>query len=202
MNPCIILLIILIWLYLLRVTKRAGLDAWRFFIGCLGLFIMLMVWLRPVLTMPLARLVSAISGFVGDFTGAYSAYFKYGIIFIDSVEGSITLQIDMECSGIIEICAFLSLLLFFDVYNRSEKMLVGILGTSYLILCNAIRITVICLSVRLFGVSAYYVVHTFIGRILFYLLSILLYYYVFTKPQVIRMKVGNITYGHSPEKAT
>ena len=202
MNPVVVALIVLVWLYLLRILRKAGLNAWRFLAGCLGLFVMLMAWVQPVLTMPLARLVSAVSGFVGDLTGAYSAYFKYGIIFISAAEGFISLQIDMECSGIIEISAFLSLLLFFDVYSRSEKILVGILGTSYLILCNAVRITIICLSVRLFGISAYYIVHTFIGRILFYLLSILLYYYVFTKPQVIRMKVGIITYGHSPEKAS
>ena len=202
MNHVVVALIVLVWLYLLRILRKAGPNAWRFLAGCLGLFVMLMAWVQPVLTMPLARLVSAVSGFVGDLTGAYSAYFKYGIIFISAAEGPISLQIDMECSGIIEISAFLSLLLFFDVYGRSEKILVGILGTSYLILCNAVRITIICLSVRLFGISAYYIVHTFIGRILFYLLSILLYYYVFTKPQVIRMKVGIITYGHSPEKAS
>lgn len=202
MSPVVIALTVLAWLYLLRILRKAGLNAWRFLAGCLGLFIMLTVWVQPVLTMPLARLVSAISGFVGDLTGAYSAYYKYGIIFISTAEGSVSLQIDMECSGIIEVCAFLSLLLFFDVYNRSEKVLVGIFGISYLILCNAVRITVICMSVRLFGPSAYYIVHTFIGRILFYLLSILLYFYAFTKPQVIRMKVGIITYGHSPEKTS
>lgn len=202
MSPAVIVSLIAAWCYLLHILRKAQLNAWRFLAGCLGLFLMLMVWVQPLLTMPLSRMVAAISGLAGDLTGAYSAYFKYGIIFINTTEGSISLQIDLECSGIIEISAFLSLLLFFDVYTRGEKVLVGILGTSYLILCNALRITVICLSVRLFGISAYYIVHTFVGRILFYLLSILLYYFVFTKPQVIRMKVGIITYGHSPEKVS
>lgn len=194
MNPILIVLFILAWLYLLHILHKAGLNAWLFLVGSLGMFIWLMIWVQPVLTMPLARLVCTLSGFVGDFTGTYTAYFKYGIIFIHTVGGSISLQIDMECSGIIEISAFLSLLVFFNVYSRSEKALVGILGTAYLILCNALRITVICLSVRLFGISAYYIMHTFVGRILFYVLSILLYYFVFTKPQIIRMKVGIITY--------
>ncbi len=200
MSPVVIALIVLAWGYLLHVLKKADLGAWRFLAGCLGLFVMLMVWVQPYLTMPLARLVAALAGFVGDATGAYAAYFKYGIIFITTAQGSVSLQIDLECSGIIEIGAFLSLLAFFNVYSRGEKLLVGIVGTGYLMLCNALRITVICLSVRCFGVGAYYVMHTFVGRILFYLLSILLYYFVFTKPQVIRMKVGIITYGHSAEK--
>lgn len=201
MSPWIAALIVLVWLYLLRILRKAKLNAWRFLVGSLGLFVMLMVWVQPVLTMPLARLVSTLAGFVGDLTGAYSAFFKYGIIFIETAGGgSITLQIDMECSGIIEIGAFLSLLLFFDVYTRGEKVLVGIVGTGYLMLSNALRVTVICMSVRLFGVQAYFFVHTFVGRILFYALSILLYYYVFTKPQIIRMRVGNITYGTTPDK--
>ena len=201
MSPIVIALIIAAWLYLLHILNKAGLTSWRYLAGSLGLFLMLMVWVQPVLTMPMARLVSTLAGFPGDLTGAWSAFFKYGILFIHAKAGSISLQIDMECSGIIEICAFLSLLVFFRVYTRGERVLVGILGSAWLILCNALRITVICLSVRLFGISAYYVVHTFVGRILFYFLSILLYYFVFTKPQVIRMKVGIIKYGHSPEKA-
>lgn len=202
MSPIVILLIVLLWLYLLRVLRKAGLSAWRFLVGSIGLFIMLMIWVQPLLTMPLARLVAAISGFVGELTGAYSAYFKYGIIFILTSQGSISLQIDTECSGIIEVIAFLSLLLFFNVYSRSEKIMVGIFGVGGLILCNALRITIICMCVRLFGVSAYYVVHTFVGRILFYICSVLLYFYVFTRPQVVRMKVGIITYGHSAEKTS
>ena len=123
------------------------------------------------------------------------AYFKYGIIFIHTGVSSITLLIDFECSGIIEIMAFLSLLAFFNVYNISEKIMVGIGGFCYIMVCNALRIVLICLSVHFFGMGAYYVVHTFIGRIFFYALSVWLYFYVFTKPQIIKMKVGNFAYG-------
>ena len=92
---------------------------------------------------------------------------------------------------------FLSLLLFFDVYSRYEKIMVALIGIVYLMLANALRITIICFSVHFFGISAYYVVHSFVGRIIFYVLSVLLYFYVFTKPQVIHMKVGNFSYGNS-----
>lgn len=192
--------ILALWLYVLHLLRRAALNAWWFLAGSLGLFLMLMFWVQPVAMMPLARLVCTLAGFVGDAAGAYSAYFQYGILFIRAPQGSMTLQIDMECSGFIEISAFLSLLAFFNVYSRAEKVWVGILGTVYLIVCNAVRITVICLSVHFFGAAAYAVVHTFIGRLLFYALSVLLYYYVFTKPQILRMKVGIITYEHSSDK--
>ena len=106
-----------------------------------------------------------------------------------------TLLIDFECSGIIEIMAFLSLLIFFNVYNWSEKLMIGIGGFCYIMLCNVLRIVMICLAVHFLGMSAYYVFHTFIGRIFFYVLSVYLYFYVFTKPQIVKMKVGNFSYG-------
>ena len=106
-----------------------------------------------------------------------------------------TLLIDFECSGIIEIMAFLSLLIFFNVYNWSEKLMIGIGGFCYIMLCNVLRIVMICFAVHFWGMGAYYVFHTFIGRIFFYVLSVYLYFYVFTKPQIVKMKVGNFSYG-------
>ncbi|WP_369298394.1 exosortase family protein XrtG [uncultured Neglectibacter sp.] len=193
------LLAIGIWLALLTVTKRAELHAWHFLIGSAGLFILLMVVVRPVATQPLAQVVSALVGAVGKLTGQFSAYFKYGIIFLSTHGESLTLQIDFECSGIIEIAAFESLLCFFNVYSSLEKLLLAIIGFCYIMLANAFRILVICFAVCIFGPGAYYVVHAIVGRILFYILSIYLYFYIFTKPQVVRMKVGSFVYAHPKE---
>jgi exosortase family protein XrtG len=196
MNPFVAAVLIAAWLYVLRVLRKAKLYAWRFLWGSLGLFLLLFYGVRPWLWEPLARSVSAVAGVVGSLTGTFETYFKYGMIYIPASTGSITLLVDFECSGIVEIMAFLSLLAFFAVYSFSEKLVVGVAGSAYIILCNALRIVIICLSVHLWGMQAYYIVHAFVGRIIFYILSILLYFYVFTKPQVIQMKVGNFTYGH------
>lgn len=186
----------IIWLYLLFVLKRSKLPAWHFFLGSLGLFVLMMVLVRPVLVKPLAQCVAAVAGGFGDLTGTFTAYFKYGILFIHAVDSTITLQIDFECSGIIEIIAFISLLAFFEVYDRNEKLFVGVLGTVGIILSNVLRIIVICLMIYFGGTKVYYVAHAVVGRLLFYTLSVLLYFYVFTKPQIIRTKVGKFTYGH------
>lgn len=182
--------LILLWVYLLWVFKRSKLNFWFFIVGCFGLFLILMILVRPWLTMPLARCVGALAGVIGDLTGAFTAYFKYGVLFINTSAGAITLRIDMECSGIIEISVFLSLLAFFEVFDISERVLLAILGTIYTILSNALRIIIICLMVRAFGMNVYYVAHTFIGRIVFYVLQVLLYFYVFTKPQIVKMQIG------------
>lgn len=196
MNPLFIAIIFLVWIYILRVLKKAELYSWRFIWGSMGLFIILMLIFLPVLTEPLSRCVLALAGLIGDATDAFRSYFKYGIIFIESANQALTLKIDLECSGLIEIMAFVSLLCFFDVYSFNEKIMIGIFGFIYIIVCNALRIAMICLSVHYLGTSVFYVFHTFVGRIFFYVFTIILYFYVFTKPQVIKMKVGNFKYEH------
>ena len=94
---------------------------------------------------------------VGQITGFYDTYFKYGVIFVNTVMGdSMTLVIDFECSGILEIFAYLSLLIFFKAYSRLEKLIVGSVGTVLLILFNALRITVICLMIHFGGNKIYF----------------------------------------------
>ncbi|MGN0318378.1 MAG: exosortase family protein XrtG [Lachnospira sp.] len=195
MYPILAIVIILIWLYVLRVCKKSELWAWRYIIGSGGAFILMMIFVRPYLTLPLARIVASVAGAVGNLTGLFSSYFKYGVIFIDSSAGSISLMIDFECSGILEILAFISLLIFFRAYDVFERIIVGVLGVCYIILANAIRIVSICVIIYIFGIDSFYIAHTFVGRLIFYGLSILLYFLVFTKSQIIRQKVGGFTYG-------
>lgn len=201
MNLIFICVIVALWLYILNVLGRAKLEFWRYMVGSMGLFIILMITLRVSLTMPLARVVAAMAGLIGDLTNTFVAYFKYGIIFILTDTGSMTLQIDMECSGVIEIMAFLSLLIFFRVYTVYERIIVGVIGTAYIMVCNALRITLICEAIHFFGMDAYFVAHTFLGRIFFYVLTVLLYFYVFTKSHIIKMKVGNFSYGNNKPSA-
>lgn len=161
----------------------------------------MMVWLRPVLIQPLARIVASLAGVAGTLTGTFTAYFKYGIIFIESAAGSITLQIDFECSGIIEIMAFVALLAFFRAYTVKERILVGMIGTLLIIAANALRIFVICEIIYFGGMNLYYIAHSIIGRLVFYSLSVLLYFYVFTKPQIIKIQIGSFQYGDNKQNS-
>lgn len=199
MKAALAILFIALWIFVLRALKKAKLQWWYFLVGSMGLFILMMVFVRPIATQPLARVVSGMAGVVGSIGDTFTAYYKYGIIFIRTATGSLTLTVDFECSGIIEIMAYLSLLLFFDVYTPVEKAIVGISGFAAIMLFNAMRIVIICLSVHFFGIEAYHVTHTIIGRLFFYAFSVLLYFYVFTKPQIIKMKVGSFSYEHSKQ---
>lgn len=196
MHPVVFIAAVALWLFVLYVLHRASLRFWKFLWGSIGLFLLLMVFVRPIITMPLSQAVTALSGVVGSITGIFEAYFKYSIIYVATESSSITLQIDMECSGVIEILAFVSLLAFYDVYDRYEKVVVGIGSILLIMLFNALRIVIICATVHFFGVESYSIAHTYIGRIFFYVLTVLMYFFVFTKPQVVRMRVGDFRYDH------
>jgi exosortase family protein XrtG len=191
---------IALWLWLLHVLHKAGLRFWRYLLGACGLFLIFMILIRPWAVLPLARIVAAIAGIFGKVTEYYQAYFRYGVIFIDSFQGSITVNIDMECSGIIEIAAFLSLLVFYQIYNVPERIYVGIIGTLYTLLSNALRISVICTMIHFLGTDYYYIAHTVVGRIIFYVLQVILYFFVFTKPHVLKMKTGDFGYNKKDDR--
>ena len=190
-----------LWVWLLRVLRKAGLKFWRYLLGSCGIFLILLILVRPWLVLPLARLIAAIAGIFGKVTGFYQAYYRYGVIFIESLNGAITVNIDLECSGFIEISAFIALLAFYGIYNIPERIYIGVVGTLYTMLTNALRIAVICTMIHFLGTDYYYVAHTIVGRIVFYVLQVILYFFIFTKPHVLKMKTGDFGYNKKEEIA-
>ena len=190
----IFVVLTLVWLINLRILYKIKNQAAFIIVGMLGMFVLLMVFVRPWATQPLARIVAALAGFVGRLTGTFMPFFKYGILFVSTGSGSITLQIDFECSGIIEIMVYLSILAFFRVYTVYERAILSAVGVIYIIVSNALRIIIIATMIHFGGENMYYIAHTYVGRIFFYAATIVLYFYVFTKSQVVRMKVGSFSY--------
>ncbi len=188
------IVVFILWVYLLTVLKRGKLDFWYFIAGSVGLFIFSVIFIEPVAVEPLQKAVAAAAGIPGRLTGIYESYFQKGIIFISTGGTSLSLYIDFECSGIIETLAFFALLWFFPVYRLYEKVVVSIAGGLLIFASNVLRIFVICLVVYFFGGDMYFLAHTIIGRLVFYACTIALYFYVFTKSQIIRQKVGGLRY--------
>ncbi len=195
----LIIILLLVWIYILWTLKRAKLDFFKFVLGSAGLFIFMVVIIQPVLTLPLTKAVAASAGVLGDLTGMYDSYYQYAMLFISQKTGSISLYIDYECSGIIEIMAFSAMLWFFPLYNLPEKLAVSIIGGVWIFASNIIRLFVVCTLVYFFGNDMYFFAHTIFGRIVFYGLSIILYFNVFTRSQIIRQRVGSFSYGDDTE---
>ncbi len=190
-----LLAMLAVWIYLVVVLKRAKLTFFTFLVGSVGLFIFMMILLQPLITSPLSMAVAAATGVIGKVTGMFHAYPQYSLVFIEQGRESISLYIDYECSGVIELLAFTALIWFFPLYNTLEKLMINITGLIWIFAANIVRLTVISVMVYFFGNNIFFFAHAIFGRIVFYGLSILLYFYVFTRSQIIKQKVGKFKYG-------
>jgi len=188
------LIFMAVWIYVLFVMKRAQMGVWYFIFGSVGLFVFSMILIEPYLVTPLSRLVTSVSGALGELTGVFESYFRHGILFVTSGEESLSLYIDFECSGVIEMIAFLSLLWFFWAYNTVEKIVMSMIGVGTIFVSNILRIFFICLMIKIGGSDVYFIAHTIVGRLIFYVCTVILYFYVFTRTQIIRQKVGKFNY--------
>lgn len=192
---------VIVWAYLLSVLKRGKLDFFRYIIGSLGVFVFSMIYIEPRITEILVQLVTSVSGVFGKLTGVFEAYRDYSILFVENqvTNEAISLYVDYECSGVIEMLVFVALLTFFQVYEVWQRIVIGILGCIAIFFSNVSRIFLICFIIKIGGNRLYYVAHTIIGRLFFYVLAILLYYFVFTYAQIKKQKIGGFNYAQHTE---
>lgn len=188
------------WIYILTVFKRKKLEFFYFLIGSIGTFLFSFALLRNVLTEILTTLTCFLTGLLGNALGIFKAYTSHSILFVENAEGPISLYVDFECGGVIEILVFLSLVWFFAVYKVKEKFAISLIGIVWIIVANIIRLFSICLIINQFGNESYYVAHTIVGRMIFYALSIILYFYVFTRAQIRKQRVGEFGYDSEVSK--
>lgn len=189
----------LVWIYLLSVFTRGKLYFYQFIWGSVGLFVFMMMWIQPVALRPLTNLVCSAAGVAGRMTGFYESYSEYSMLFVQHGSEAISLCIDYECSGIIEMMAYVSMLAFFRVYDWMQRIILSVLGCMMIFFANIIRLFVIGTTIYYFGNDAYYIAHTIVGRIIFYALSVILYYYIFTKSQIVKQKIGGFHYAKNTD---
>lgn len=189
----------LVWIYLLSVFTRGKLYFYQFIWGSVGLFVFMMMWIQPVAIRPLTNLVCSAAGVAGRMTGFYESYSEYSMLFVQHGSEAISLCIDYECSGIIEMMAYVSMLAFFRVYDWMQRIILSVLGCMMIFFANIIRLFVIGTTIYYFGNDAYYIAHTIVGRIIFYALSVMLYYYIFTKSQIVKQKIGGFHYAKNTD---
>lgn len=189
----------LVWIYLLSVFTRGKLYFYQFIWGSVGLFVFMMMWIQPVAIRPLTNLVCSAAGVAGRMTGFYESYSEYSMLFVQHGSEAISLCIDYECSGIIGMMAYVSMLAFFRVYDWMQRIILSVLGCMMIFFANIIRLFVIGTTIYYFGNDAYYIAHTIVGRIIFYALSVILYYYIFTKSQIVKQKIGGFHYAKNTD---
>ena len=185
--------ILFIWVFVVVLFRKLKLDFFKFISGSLGLFVILILFFRAPLENILISGLSNVLNIIGDKTNLFDVLTHYGIIILEGRGGGmLNIDITYECSGIIELMVFSCLVVFFPFINIYKKIITLIVGNFYLFVCNILRIILIIVMVKGFGVESYEFTHMILGRILFFALTILLYYKVFTKNQLKNQRVGEV----------
>lgn len=174
----------LVWLYLLSALNRAHLPAFHFIVGTAGLFFILIGLSDPYWVWFFTHAVINGVRWIGETTGMCTIMNHYGLVSINNPTGPLTMSIDYECSGIIETTAFVSLVAFFPIFKRTERAFFGLLGVLWIYLANVLRLGLVIVICHYYGGSAFFLAHSILGRMLFYVLVIMLYYNVFTYSQI------------------
>lgn len=183
------------WLYVLSVLKRIGWSAAYVVLGVVGTFFIIISLANNNVISFLMRLNTSGAGVVGMLTGFYTVAPTLGIIHIVSGQSAINLFITYECSALIELAAYIALVLFFPFFKNLQQRLklVGF-GVIYLLLANMLRLTVTALIIHFLGLPSLIWAHVIVGRLIFYVLTIILYFYVFTRSQVLHIKIGRFDF--------
>jgi len=92
------------------------------------------------------------------------------------------LSIGIECSGLLETAALLGLVSFFPAMPAGKRMRVLLLALVLTFLANVVRMLVIVAAVAYGGQDMLDVAHVVLGRLVFFVLAIGIYWFAITKP--------------------
>lgn len=182
------------WILILLLLRKLKIYFFIFVIGSVGLFFLLMYVGKDYLEKTLEYAVTYCMWLIGNKTGLFTAYPDYSLITSYFRREAVSFFVDYECSGFIEILVYICLLAFYPVYKIKGKILLSFVGIVYIFISNVIRVFIICTVIKLLGPSVFFFSHTIIARVLFFTLTVTLYYVVFTRPHILLQKVGNLTY--------
>jgi exosortase family protein len=167
-------------------------NFFKFIAGSIGIFTISMIFFLPYLEGNLNILISNTLNIIGRSTNYFQVFKENSIVSIDTREGIVSIFINYECSGVIEMLVFTSLALFFPFGGSVRKILLTLGGNIFIFLANIIRVLFIIFVTKTFGASVFYLAHTLLARILFFVLMIILYYFVFTATHLKYQNVGDI----------
>lgn len=186
LSKIIIIIVILAWLYLLSVLKRAKTAAFYFITGAAGLFLIIILLSKPYGIWLISTMITWVVGVLGHITGLFNTFYMSHVIQVVTKNSTNIFLVDFECSGIIESAAYIGLIAFYPVYTLQQRLKFGVIGLVTIFGANVLRLTFVAIVIYYFGSQAFYLAHSILGRLIFYVIIITLYYLVFTKAQLLR----------------
>lgn len=93
-------------------------------------------------------------------------------------------DIGLECSAILEMAAIVGLTAFYPAFRPGKRALFGIAGMALTYVLNLMRVLLIVAIINAMGTGWVFAAHAVFGRILFFVGTVALYWFLMTRPTV------------------
>lgn len=91
-------------------------------------------------------------------------------------------RVTIECSGLLETGVLSGMVGFYPGWTMRKKLALLALGVGATCVANILRLTVIIGTLHWFGKDSLFIAHTIVGRAVFFVLVIAIFWYIITLP--------------------
>jgi exosortase family protein XrtG len=184
-NPILLLVLTLAWAALTFSLWRSRRWLVFYLTGAFGLVILVISFLRTlgidaVIEAIEVRQVVAMANAVGIGVGSLGST---GIA-IPNHTGWAVFDVGIECSGMLELLAFVGLVWFYPAFSVARKASTLAIGAMATWIINLLRILLIVAIINMMGTSWVFPAHAVFGRVFFFVATVALYWYLVTRPTI------------------
>jgi exosortase family protein XrtG len=106
------------------------------------------------------------------------------VMIVNQDVGWTLLKVGVESSGLLEMIVLISLLLFYPGRTLLQRLFSILSGCVLTWLANVLRVLLIMSMLELYGKESLVVAHSLVGKGVFFILTIAIYWYLLTAPTV------------------
>lgn len=182
-----VLIIFPVWLTLVLIFRKHRQWLFYYLIAAFGLTLQLVLLVEylgwdQILVNVASFHVSIIGQYLFHVPLELLTQGRFQIIMSDG--SSSILKLGIECSAVLESAIVLSLIIFYPLFNISQKILRVIFALVVTYVINILRLMIIVLMAYKFGPDYIFIAHAGVARLFFFGCELLLYWYLMTKPSV------------------
>jgi exosortase family protein XrtG len=145
--------------------------------------------LEPLLAHSVAWMVHITSNLLGIPTRIFEG--APGVLLVLVIYQDIgwtVLQVGLESSGMLEITVLVSLLLFYPGWTLFHRLRLILFGGIAMWVANILRMLVIVVMLNQFGKEALVLAHMYVGKAVFFVLVILIFWFIITRPTLKQLQ--------------
>ena len=181
--------LIVLWLAAVIFFRINRIWVLYYLVGSVGLALVLIYVTTTVLNIDydMERLVAMsthqVAGMMGIVTEVFSAAPGSLLVLIVAQEkGWTVIEVTIECSSILESSVLIGMLMFYPGWSLFKKAYLGLIGLMATYAANIIRLIMIVSVLSKMGKDSLFMTHTILGRLLFFILSVITYWIILTRP--------------------